>query len=94
MEAELAKSEEGQARLDKSKDRIDHWAAKIGEDALVDESVEKDSEQERTTGVFNEDAETKQAEEFDISGSPAKEPEEEIKLSSRSCAIGKADWNS
>ena len=71
MEVELAKSQEGQARLEQSKDRIDHWAAEIDEDALVDEAIEKDSEQERSTGVFNEDTEMKQAEGVDISGSPA-----------------------
>ena len=57
LEAELAKSEEGQARLEKSKDRIDHWAAKIGEDVLADEAVTDNNEREGSTGVFTEDTE-------------------------------------
>ena len=44
LEAELAKSEEGQARLERSKDRIDHWTAKVGEDVLAGEVVENNVE--------------------------------------------------
>ena len=40
LESDLAKSEEGQVRLERSKDRIDHWAAKVGKDALAGEVVE------------------------------------------------------
>ena len=38
LEVELAKSEKGQVRLERSKDRIDHWAAKVGEDVLAEGS--------------------------------------------------------
>ena len=83
VEVELAKSEEGQARLDRSKDRIDHWAAKVGEEVLAEDAAIDNNERERTTGLFDKDTEMKQVEEFDISGSPEKAPEEEIELSSR-----------
>ena len=39
IEAELAKSDQDRARLDKSKDRIDHWAAKSGEEILNEQNA-------------------------------------------------------
>ena len=88
LEAELAKSEEGQVRLERSKDRINHWTAKVGEDVLAGEVVENNVEQERSGGVIDEDKEMKHPEEFDTSGSLTKVlvPEEEIELSSRGVA--------
>ena len=94
LEAEFATSEEGQARLERSKDRIDHWGAKVGEEALAEDVVENNVEQEMPSGMIDEDIEMKQAEEFDISGSPIRSRGGDRTVFERSCAIGKEDWNS
>ena len=121
IEAELAKTDEGKARLDKSKDRMDHWAAQAGEEMLNEQKAENEQDNktgekrteamaeqstengemrpEATTGTedargdqtspmaveqqVRDNAGTQKPEEFDISGSPYREPEEEIELSSR-----------
>ena len=40
IETELAKADDGQSRLEKSKDRIDHWTAKSGEAILTEQKIE------------------------------------------------------
>ena len=95
IEAELIQTEDGQLRIGKSKDRIDHWTTKSGEAIIADQ--DKDKDQCTSTGEIITEADTNddddanmredkvgvEPEQFDISGSPAKEPEEEITLASR-----------
>ena len=98
IEEELTMSDQGRARLHKSKDRIDHGAAKSREDTLNEQKTENEqcmgnaasAEKGQTVfyGVENEqrvdvDAGGRGPEEFDISGSLVKEPEEDIELASR-----------
>ena len=95
IEAELIQTEDGQLRIGKSKDRIDHWTAKSGEAIMADQ--DKDKDQCTLTGEMrseadnhdNDDADMREdkvgvePDQFDRSGSPAKETEEEITLASR-----------
>ena len=86
IESELARIDDGQSRLGKSKDRIDHWTAKSGEAISTDQKNGDDqctmNGEMRTEAATNNNGDEVAAgpEEFDISGSPAKEPEKNIVL--------------
>ena len=94
IEAELAKSGDGQVRPYRSKDRIYHWAAKAREEALIEQKVgdgqctgngEMKPEDNKTTAAEQivEHTEMRQPEEFNISGSSVKKSEDDIELSLR-----------
>ena len=88
IEAELIQTEDGQLRIGKRKDRIDHWTAKSGEAIIADQ--DNDEHQCTLAGEMKPEADDNndddanmrednvgiETEQFDISGSPAKEPEE------------------
>ena len=89
----MIKTDDGQASLRKSKDRIDHWTAESGEVILADQDkyqcelnvqmrTEAENIDSRDNGIRGDEVEAG-PERFDISGSPAKEPEEETVLASR-----------
>ena len=80
-------------RPGKSKDRIDHTTAKSGEVILADQGkdqcelngemrAEAENNDNRDHGMQGDEVEVR-PEQFDLSGSPAKDPEEEIVLASR-----------
>ena len=95
IEAELIQTEDGQLRIGKRKGRIDHWAAKSGEAIIADQVEDKDqctlTGEMRTEADNHDDDDANmredkvgvEPEQFDISGSPAKEPEEDIVFASR-----------
>ena len=58
----------------------------VGGDVLAKEVVENNVERERSSRHHKDDTEMRHPEEFDISGSPINELEEEIELSSRGVA--------
>ena len=76
VEAELAKSEEGQTRIDRSKDRIDHWVAKAREEPIIEHDSTDDQcighgemKTEAIENNHNDDGnvEMRQPEQLDIS---------------------------
>ena len=83
----MIKTDDGQMRFGKNKDRIDHWTAKSGEVILADEDkdqcelngdmrTEAENNDNRDDGMQRDELEAG-PEQFDIAGSPAKEPEED-----------------
>ena len=91
IETELTKTEDGQTRFRKSRDRIEHCIATSGEAILTEQrngdeqcTMNREMRPEAETNIDNnnDDAEMQEGstaagqEEFDIPGSPVKEPEE------------------
>ena len=91
----MIQTDDGQLRVGKSKNRIDHWSAKSGEAIIADQDKSKVqctlNGEMRTEADNNDDNDASirenengiKPEQLDITGSPAKEPEEVIAFASR-----------
>ena len=89
MEKDLAETEDGKARLDKSKGKFDYWTAKAGEEDTK-ENAEKDKDEDKVAegevemnGDQNMEVASHGPETFDISGSPASDRQNAEQLEDR-----------